>query len=93
MLGSVVTQVESDAMLRDAIEALLKAESLLDALDRAGLLKKLDELKGAVESIPQAQLDLRIARIRLQSQIQHDPDKTPVHRLSSAGLRLKLDEK
>lgn len=96
MLGlAVATQAPDspDATIRDAIDALQKAENLLADLDRAGLLKRLDELREAVETFPQTQLDLRMARIRLQSHLGSDPDKTPVRPPSAYSLRLKLDPK
>jgi hypothetical protein len=83
----------TNALLLEAIDALQKAEDLLAKLDRGGALKLLDELRETIESFPQVQLDMRIARMRLTAQLSHDPNKTPVEPVvayrpqSSAALR------
>ena len=73
-----MADLSHDADLREAIEALQKAESLLGKIDRDGILTTLEELREEVGSLPQVQLDLRIARMRLTAKLSHDPDKTPV---------------
>lgn len=84
---------ERNALLLEAIEALQKAEDVLAKLDRGGVLKLLEELRETVESFPQVQLDMRIARMRLTAQLSHDPNKTPVEPVaayrpqSTAALR------
>jgi len=84
---------ERNALLIEAIDALQKAEDVLAKLDRGGVLKLLEELRETVESFPQVQLDMRIARMRLTAQLSHDPNKTPVEPVqafrpqSSASLR------
>jgi len=73
-----MADLSHDADLREAIEALQKAESLLGKIDRDGILTTIEELREEVEALPQVQLDLRIARMRLTAKLSHDPDKTPV---------------
>lgn len=68
----------TDADIKEAIDALQRAETLLGKIDRDGILTTLEELREEVETLPQVQLDLRIARMRLTAKLSHDPDKTPV---------------
>ena len=75
---AVADLAHTDAELREAIDALQKAEALLSKIDRSGILNTLDALRDAVESLPQVQLDMRISRMRLTAKLSHDPDKTPV---------------
>jgi len=80
---------DDQAELREAIEALQHAEDHLAKIDRAGLLTKLIEMTELIEAIPQVQLDMRIARMRLTAKLRSDPDKTPVQHVkgqSSAML-------
>jgi hypothetical protein len=79
--------------IRDAIDALNKAEKLLGTVDRVGFLNLLDALgkgllalRDAIETLPHVALDLRMARIRLQAHVS-DPDKTPAQGISSATIR------
>lgn len=76
--------------VRDAIDALSQAEKLIAGLDRAGILERLDQLRDFVEEITRLQVDLRIAKLRLQAHLrpEDDPDKTPVHGISTAKLRI-----
>lgn len=76
----------AEAAIRDAIESIKASEKLIADLDRAGIMRKLIEMQGAFERLSQLQHDMRIARIRLQSCIS-DPDKTPVHGISTATMR------
>ena len=80
--------------IAEAIDALAKAEKLIAGLDRAGLLTKLDELREFIEDLSRMQLDLRIARLRLQALTSvSDPDRTPVQGISTAALRKVNPEK
>jgi uncharacterized protein HemX len=71
----------TDADIKEAIDALQRAETLLGKIDRDGILTTLEELREEVETLPQVQLDLRIARMRLTAKLSHDPDKTPVEHI------------
>ena len=79
----------------EAIEALSKAEKLIAEVDRAGLLAKLDELRDFVEGLSRMQLDMRMARLRLQAMLPppSDPDRTPQQGISTAALRRIASEK
>jgi hypothetical protein len=78
---------ESKAALRDALEALKRAEKLLELIDRPSLAR-LPPIVRAVEEFAErhaaVSLDLRIARLRIQAMLpeeqppREDPDKTPV---------------
>jgi uncharacterized protein HemX len=76
---------DTDKEIKDAIDALQKAEELLTKLDRGGIITKLEELREAIEALPQVQLDMRIARMRLTARLTSDPDKTPVQGLPVKG--------
>lgn len=78
---------EDEALLASAAEALQRAENLLANIERGKILDKLDEIKEIIESVPQVQLDLRIARIRITASLRDDPDKTPIPKHLSATMR------
>lgn len=83
--------------LREALAALTAAEELIVGIDRPGILQKLDELRDTVEEISRLQVDVRMARIRVQAALRTggdpDPDKTPVHGISSDKLRALTNRK
>jgi hypothetical protein len=77
-----------ESAIRDAIEALHAAEKLIESFDRTELLERADSLhqfeiafRDSIERLPQVRLDLRMARIKLQSHLPSDPDRTPVERI------------
>jgi|SRR6185295_3828304 len=69
------TKDPTEVALEEAIEVLLKLEKLLQALDR-------ENLRALVEAIPSTELDMRMARLRLQrvldSRRPWADEKTPV---------------
>lgn len=84
-----------DKAIEDALDQLLRMEKLLQNIDRnriltaLELLKKalenIDDLQEAIEAIPHTELDMRMARLRIQAatglqppSLASDPDKTPV---------------
>jgi exoribonuclease II len=75
----------TDADILEAVEALKKAEAVLANIDRTGILHTIEELRRAVEALPQVQLDMRIARMRLAAKLSSDPDKTPVEHIKGAS--------
>jgi hypothetical protein len=80
--------------IEEAIEALAKAEKLVNSVDRASLLAKLDELRDFIEDLSRLQLDMRIARLRLQTLLpERDPDRTPARGISTAEFRKVHPEK
>ena len=87
--------MDKDALqaLKDATDALRRAEVLLNGVDRPALVslqKALRAVDQLAQDHSQATLDLRIARLRIQALLGlDDPDKTPVdHHRPSASLRL-----
>jgi uncharacterized protein HemX len=84
---TVAKEPTPESAIRDAVDALLKAETIIADFDRSGVMKKLDELREAVEALPQVQLDMRISRLRLQAFLSSDPDATPTHGISTATLK------
>lgn len=80
--------------IRDAIAALQQAEAVIASINRASALKLLEELRDMVEKLPAAQLDMRMARLRLQAFVS-DLDKTPIPSGISqqmARIRKKSDD-
>lgn len=64
----------------DAIGALEQAERLLGQL--SGILRALEDARGAIERLHQVELDTRIARIRLQTFVRDQPPEPPAPKLS-----------
>jgi hypothetical protein len=89
-----VPEPPPEAAVRDAIDALAHAEQLIVTIGREGFAKKLNELHDFVEELSNLQLDLRMARIRLQAHLP-DEDKTPLPPgISTATLRrVQIDRK
>lgn len=80
--------------VEEAIEALATAEKLIAEVDRKALLAKLDQLRDFVEELTRLQLDMRMARLRLQSlNRSSDPDRTPVRGISTAAFQKVNSEK
>lgn len=77
----------AEAAIQDAVQALADAEKLIANIDRAGLVNKLDEFREFLDQLPKLQLDVRMARLRLQAQTGTDPDRTPVRGVSTADFR------
>lgn len=65
------------AEIEEAIEALGAAEKLVASVDRAALLSKLDEIRDFIEDLTRLQLDMRIARLRLQSMLPPEDSAHP----------------
>lgn len=87
-----------DRAIEDALDQLLRMEKLLTKIDRNKLLTALetlkkalggiDDLQEALEAIPHTELDMRMARLRIQAvtglqppSLASDPDRTPVDHL------------
>ncbi len=72
----------------DAIDAIQRAERLISSVHRAQIVDRLEELRSFVDELSRLTVDLRIARMRLQSHLAgaSDPDRTPVQGISTASL-------
>jgi hypothetical protein len=84
-----------DKAIEDALDQLFRMEKLLMKIDRNRLLSALEnlqkalggieDLREALEAIPHTELDMRMARLRIQAMtglqppsLASDPDRTPV---------------
>ena len=85
-----------DRDILNAIDALKESELLLIQIERLRkqLIDTMYQFEQLITRVPQAQLDLRMARMRLTAQLSSDPDKTPVeHKGSYTNLRLDPGKK
>jgi hypothetical protein len=87
-----------DKAIEDALDQLFRMEKLLTKIDRNKILSALENLKKALggiedlqealEAIPHTELDMRMARLRIQAitglqppSLASDPDRTPVEHM------------
>ena len=78
-----------EEIIREAMALLNEVEGLIATVPRQEILGKLDNLRDFVDELTRYQVDVRLMRLRLQSKLSppEDPDKTPVHGISSDKLR------
>ena len=84
---------DHDAPLLAAIDSLQSAEGMLAEVTklRKLILDLMEELELAVASLPQTQLNLRMARLRLTAMLRSDPDKTPIENKGISQLLKAVD--